>query len=151
MTVVLAGLAALMAFAPVAAARGTYNLTGSWKTSGSGDPGVIKITSMNLATGAFSGTSYGGMFKVKGVETGTHIRFTQSEPGYTSTDLATVTDGGQRMSSGTWHDTNGSGGSWAAAKVSGPKATKSKHKTKKKAKKTKKKTRGKKKSRGKKH
>jgi hypothetical protein len=137
--VVLVGAGALGAlgmFAPLAAARGTYDLRGSWQTSGSGTPLVIKITSMNLATGAFSGTSYNGVFKVKGVETGSHIRFTQSETGYTATDLATITAGGKKMSSGTWSDTHGSGGAWAATKISGPstkkKVTHKKHKKHKK-------------------
>jgi hypothetical protein len=142
-TAVTAG--ALLAAAAGASARGTYDLRGNWSVAGTGggDAGVIKITAMNLATGAFSGTSYGNAFKVKGVETGTHVVFTQSESGYTSTDKATVSGSGKRMS-GTWHDTNGSGGTWTAVKTSSPAAAKKKATSKKK------KTTGKKKATSKK-
>lgn len=128
---------ALLAAASLAAAKGTYDLRGVWNVGGSGGSatGQLKITSMNLATGQFSGTSYGGMFKLKGTETANKVKFTQSETGYASTDIATVSAGGTRMS-GTWHDTNGSGGTWTGRRVSGPKARKhhvtKKHKHRKK-------------------
>jgi len=116
---------AALALAALAGASGQYNLTGKWKVAGTGGgaAGVLDITRMSPSTGAFSGTSYNGMFKLKGTEKGTSVKFTQSEPGYISTDIGTVTAGGTKMG-GSWHDSNGAGGTWSGKLTAKPKAKK---------------------------
>jgi len=117
----LVGLAAaLTAVSPGAAsASASYDLRGVWDTYGSGGgySGTFTISSMNLATGAFSGTGDGTTFALKGVEQGASVTFTQSEGAYVSTDKATVArgaGGALQMTGGTWHDSNGSGGTFTA-------------------------------------
>jgi hypothetical protein len=118
MTLVLALAAAVLI--PIGAqASGTYDLRGTWETSsavGGGYTGTFEITSMDLASGSFSGTGDGTTFVLKGTETGASVTFTQSEGGYVSHDSATVTQksGKLEMINGTWHDSNGSRGTFAA-------------------------------------
>jgi hypothetical protein len=115
----VAALAAAVLIPIVAQASGTYDLRGTWETSsviGGGYTGTFEITSMDLATGSFSGTGDGTTFVLKGTETGASVKFTQSEGSYVSHDSATVTQksGKLEMTDGTWHDSNGSGGTFAA-------------------------------------
>jgi hypothetical protein len=125
----LAAIFALALLASTASAAGRYDLKGKWHVGGTGGSasGDLTITSMNRATGAFSGTSFGGRFKVKGTETGTSVTFTQSGGGYVSTATGTVSAGGKHMS-GTWHDSNGAGGTWFGNKAAAHKHPKHKHK-----------------------
>jgi len=122
---VVAGV--VLTLAQVAGAKGRYDLKGSWKVAGTGGgaTGVVVITSFNRSTGKFSGTSYNGMFKVRGVETGKKVSFTQSEPGYVSHDSATLTANGTKMA-GRWHDSNGAGGTWHGTKQKPKSKSKSK-------------------------
>jgi hypothetical protein len=122
------GIAALVVLASVASASGTYDLRGKWSVGGTGGAasGELTITSMSLSTGAFSGTSFGGHFKVNGTESGTHVTISQKGGSYVSTSTGTVSVGGKRMS-GVWHDSNGAGGTWFGTKSSGPKLNKHEH------------------------
>ena len=109
------------AFGGAAAASGRYDLRGVWDTYGTGGgySGTFTVASMNLASGAFSGTGDGTAFVLKGSETATAVSFTQSQGSYVSHDAATVVmrAGKLAMISGTWHDSNGSGGTFTATLV----------------------------------
>jgi hypothetical protein len=101
-----------------ASASAPYDLRGIWNTFGSGGgySGTFTIASMNLATGAFSGTGDGTTFALKGVERGSTVSFTQSTGAYVSHDTATVVrrGGTLQMTAGSWHDSNGAGGTFTA-------------------------------------
>jgi hypothetical protein len=101
-----------------ASASGKYSLLGVWDTYGTGGgySGTFTISSMDLATGTFSGTGDGTMFVLKGVETGSAVTFTQSQGSYVSTDKATVAEsnGTLEMTGGTFKDTNGTTGTFTA-------------------------------------
>jgi hypothetical protein len=115
--------------ASIASARGTYDLRGKWAVGGTGGAasGDLTITSMSLSTGAFSGTSFGGQFKVKGTERGNQVTITQAGGSYVSTSTGSVSGGGKRMS-GVWHDSNSAAGTWFGKKISAPKHHKHKYK-----------------------
>ncbi|HUB75616.1 MAG TPA: hypothetical protein VL977_01105, partial [Solirubrobacteraceae bacterium] len=102
----LAVLAVLALAASGAGASVQYDLTGTWDTYGAGGgySGTFTISSMNLATGAFSGTGDGGTFALQGTETGTSVAFTQSEGSYVAHDAATLqlSAGKLEMTNGTW-------------------------------------------------
>jgi hypothetical protein len=112
-------VAVAAALAPGAAkASATYDLRGVWDTvaTGGGYSQTFTISSMNLATGAFSGTGDGTVFVLKGVETGGTVNYTQTLGGYVSHDSASVVEknGKLQMVNGKWHDSNGSGGTFSA-------------------------------------
>lgn len=108
------------ALAPGAAtASATYDLQGLWgvtAATGGGYAQLFTISKMDMATGAFSGTGDGTVFVLKGVETGAKVKYTQTEGGYTAYDSATVVikNGKLAFINGKWHDSNGSGGVFAA-------------------------------------
>ncbi len=111
-----------------ARAAGTYDLTGIWNTySDVGYTGTFQIASMNLATGAFSGTGDSGVFMLQGTETGSDVEFTQSEGSYVATDEATVesTSTGLEMVDGTFRDTNGNSGDFTADLATPPRTSSS--------------------------
>jgi hypothetical protein len=120
------GLALLAAGACVALATASananvqYNLTGVWDTYGTGGgySGTFTVTTMDTATGEFSGTGDGTTFVLQGTEIGTAVQFTQSEGSYVSTDSATLdlNNGVLEMINGVWHDSNGAGGTFTAKK-----------------------------------
>ena len=90
---VLLGLAAGATLATgTASANVQFNLTGVWDTYGTGGgySGTFTMTTMDTATGDFSGTGDGTTFVLKGTELGTTVQFTQSEGGYVATDSATL-------------------------------------------------------------
>jgi hypothetical protein len=116
----IGSFAAIGALMPgVAQAVAANDLRGTWDTYGSGGgySGTFKISTMDLSSGAFSGTGDGGTFALKGTESGSSVEFTQSEGSYVATDRATVerVGGKLEMVDGTWHDTNGSGGTFTAS------------------------------------
>jgi len=84
--------------AAAAAAAPKYDLQGVWQsgylTSGVRAPanGTQTVTSMNMATGEFSGHSEvdGTKFALAGKESGTALEFTQSEGGYEAHDVVPV-------------------------------------------------------------
>jgi hypothetical protein len=120
----LLGTVACVALASsTASAAVQFNLTGTWDTYGTGGgySGTFTVTTMDIATGDFSGTGDSGMFVLKGNEIGTAVHFTQSEGGYVSNDDATLDldNGKLEMKSGVWHDSNGAGGTFTASKVYG--------------------------------
>jgi hypothetical protein len=102
-----------------AGADSQYNLTGTWDTYGTGGgyTGTFTITTMDAATGEFSGTGDGGAFVLAGTELGATVQFTQSQGGYVATDSASLelNDGKLEMNEGIWSDTNGSGGTFTAS------------------------------------
>ncbi|MGO9901308.1 MAG: hypothetical protein ACLP0J_16855 [Solirubrobacteraceae bacterium] len=111
-----------------ASASGTYDLTGTWDTyapTGGGYTGTFAITSMDLATGRFSGTGDSGAFVLVGTESGSAVEFTQSSGGYVATDDATVqtSASGLEMVNGTWSDTNRSSGTFLASLTSAPRTS----------------------------
>ena len=117
----LLGLAAGATIATgTASANVQFNLTGVWDTYGTGGgySGTFTITTMDTATGDFSGTGDGTTFVLKGTELGTTVQFTQSEGGYVATDSATLdlNNGVLEMVNGNWHDSNGAGGTFTAKK-----------------------------------
>lgn len=118
----LAGIAAL-ALAGAAHAAAQYDLRGTWDTYGTGGgySGTFTVTTMNRSTGAFSGTGDGSVFELKGTESGSAVSFTQSEGSYVSHDRATLRrhNGLLEMVGGTWHDSNGAGGTFTAKIKSG--------------------------------
>jgi hypothetical protein len=103
-----------------ASANVQYDLTGVWDAYGTGGgySGTFTITTMDKATGDFSGTGDGTTFVLKGTEFGTTVQFTQSEGGYVATDSATLDEknGQLEMVNGVWHDNNGAGGTFTAKK-----------------------------------
>ena len=121
--IVATTVAAVCALPASALASATYDLTGTWDTysvTGGGYTGTFTITSMNLATGKFSGTGDGTSFDLEGTESGSSVTFTQSSGGYVATDTATVqpTSSGFEMVNGTWSDTNNGGGTFYASVTS---------------------------------
>jgi hypothetical protein len=121
----LAAVAAAALLAGSASASGTYDLRGVWDTYGTGGgySGTFTISTMDLATGAFSGTGDGTQFVLKGVETGAKVAYTQSAGSYVSHDDATVVrrNGQLELVGGTFHDTNGTRGTFTATlKAPGP-------------------------------
>jgi hypothetical protein len=91
---VAVALTGLLATATASAAPPRYDLRGTWKSGylsgGLRAPanGTQTVTSMNMTTGAFSGSSVveGIHFALAGRETGTALEFTQSEGSYTAHD-----------------------------------------------------------------
>ncbi len=94
-----------------------YNLLGTWTVSGNNgaETGDMRITSMSMSTGRFTGTSYGGRLSVKGREIGTSITIKQAVGTYLSTDIGTVTTGGRKMG-GSYRDSSGRTGTWTGVK-----------------------------------
>lgn len=104
-TAVFAALSLAGAVSSAAAEAPSYNMTGSWSNGylnpkGEREPsnGSYTITSMNMATGALSGTAEvsGVGFAVEGVESGSVAHFTLKEGGYTAYDtlhLSILPDG----------------------------------------------------------
>jgi len=119
--VLLAAVACVPLGASPAGADVPYNLTGTWDTYGTGNAytGTFTITTMDLTTGAFSGTGDGSTFILKGTEFDSTVQFTQSEGTYLATDSATLdlNNGKLVMVNGNWSDTNGSGGTFTASKA----------------------------------
>jgi hypothetical protein len=131
----IAGLAAAVAtVAGPAYASGSYNLQGSWTVgttiangSVTGTSGTYTITSMNMSTGAFSGTAAieGVSFTVAGTENGSVAVYTLSESGYIATDtlnLGLLGDG-HIGGSGTFSDNNGVSKAPFAAELGTPAGT----------------------------
>jgi len=116
----LAAAAAVVAalLAGSASASGTYDLRGVWNTFGTGGgySGTFTVSTMDLSTGAFSGTGDGTAFALKGVETGSSVTYTQSQGSYVSTDKATVVRRGGVLEfvNGTFTDTNHNSGTFTA-------------------------------------
>ncbi len=84
-----------LAAGPAYAASPTYDLQGSWLVGTSvangsvtGSNGTYTITSMDMSTGAFSGTAVidGIDFVVSGTESGSVATYTLSESGYIAYD-----------------------------------------------------------------
>jgi len=93
---VTAGLLASLVLVPaVFAAVPTYNMIGTWTTgyrSGStldGQNGTWDITTMNMSTGAFSGTAEieGTQFTLTGTESGAEVQQELTEGGYAAQDV----------------------------------------------------------------
>jgi len=122
-------LFALAAFAPglASAAAPTYNLTGTWTTgyrSGATlEPanGSWDITSMNMTTGAFSGTAIvlGVSFVLEGHESGAEATQTLTEGGYVAHDVYTVST----LANGHIGTINGTFGGEFWAELIGPATT----------------------------
>jgi hypothetical protein len=105
LTVVFAALSLAGAVSNAAAEAPLYDMSGSWSNGylGSGGErapanGSYTITSMNMTTGALSGTAEvsGIDFVVEGVESGSVARYTLKEGGYTAYDtlhLSLLPDG----------------------------------------------------------
>jgi hypothetical protein len=120
----MAIVGALLMIAPRAAlaAAPTYNLmgpltTGGEDASGARQPqnGSGQITSMDMASGAFSGTAMvsGTSFQVSGTESGSSATYTTSESGYTAHDTVpalSVQSDGKVGGDGTFNDTSGHSG-----------------------------------------
>jgi hypothetical protein len=91
-------LTAMVSAAAASAAPPKYDLRGTWKSGylsgGLRAPanGTQTVTSMNMTTGAFSGSSVveGVHFALAGRENGTALEFTQSEGSYTAHDKVGV-------------------------------------------------------------
>ena len=94
-----------------------YNLTGTWTVGGDNgaETGDMRITSMNMSTGRFTGTSYAGRLTVKGREIGKSITVKLIVGTYVSTNKGKVTDGGKKMG-GAYRDTSGRTGTWYGVK-----------------------------------
>ncbi|MGH2874514.1 MAG: hypothetical protein ACRDL5_18900, partial [Solirubrobacteraceae bacterium] len=118
--------AGISATAPAAAAGPSYNLEGTWtlaslNSDGShGAPGgsTYSITTMDMSTGAFSGTALveGTAFAVQGTESGASATYTLSEGGYVATNRLSLTalPDGHVGGPGSFTDTNGNSGTfWA--------------------------------------
>jgi hypothetical protein len=123
----LAALGSLAGIAPsiAAAAAPTYNMVGTWTTgysSGSmreAPNGTWDITTMNMATGAFSGEAEieGITFTLTGTESGAEVHQELTEGGYVAHDtytLSTLKTGNLGTENGTFE----SGEFWA--EVTGP-------------------------------
>jgi hypothetical protein len=91
----LLALGCLLLASSASAAPPAYNLTGEWKSgyltsagTRAAANGTQTVTSMNMTTGVFSGTSVveGTHFVLNGKESGKELEFTQSEGGYSSHD-----------------------------------------------------------------
>ncbi len=110
----LGALFALLAAGGSSAAGPTYNLVGTWTTgylnadgSRAAANGTWTVTSMNMSTGAYSGTAVieGVNFVLVGTETGAAITQTLSEGGYVAHDtltLSVLADGNIGGNSGTF-------------------------------------------------
>jgi hypothetical protein len=128
----VAGLASAVAIlAGPAYASGSYDLQGSWTVgtaivngSVTGTNGTYSITSMNMSTGAFSGSAVidGTSFTVAGTENGAVAVYTLSEGGYVATDTLNlgVLGDGNIGGSGTFSDTNGTSNAPFAAELGTP-------------------------------
>jgi hypothetical protein len=126
-----------------AAATPTYNMAGSWTTgyrSGSSleeQNGTWNITTMNMSTGAFSGTAEveGVEFTLTGTESGTEVQQELTEPGYAAQDAYTLSVLGSGHV-GTDNGTFDGGEFWAeqTSLVSEEAAKKAKEEAEKKAK-----------------
>jgi hypothetical protein len=110
---------AAFALATTAGANVQYNLLGTWDTYGTGGgySGTFTISTLDKATGDFSGTGDNGMFVLKGTEFGTAVHFTQTEGTYVAHDDATLdlNNGKLEMINGNWSDSNGSNGTFTAS------------------------------------
>ena len=133
----LASLVILVVIASVvpgvaSAAAATYNLEGTWATgSRTGESrapanGSYSITSMNMATGVFSGTAVveGLHFNVAGEENGSTVqqKLTWTEGVYTATDkysLSILASGHIGSNNGTFTDTASHSGEFWAELTSG--------------------------------
>lgn len=111
-------IAVALAAGPAYAASPTYDLQGSWivgtavaNGSVTGSNGTYTIASMDMSTGAFSGTAVvdGIDFAVSGTESGSVATYTLSENGYIAYDTLSlgVLGDGNIGGSGTFTDNGG--------------------------------------------
>jgi hypothetical protein len=119
---VMAGLLTALALVPAAfAAAPTYNMTGTWTTgyrSGATNEapnGTWNITTMNMTSGAFSGTAEidKTQFVLRGTESGAEVQQELTEGSYTAHDvysLSVLSSGHVGTDNGTFE---GSGEFWS--------------------------------------
>jgi hypothetical protein len=120
----LAFACALLGAAPASAST-PHDLTGTWSCCGSGGAAAQAwtITTMDKASGAFSGTGLGGSIKmtITGNATGDTLTLTTAYDGssYSATFKGTLTADSKSMS-GSWESNSSQKGTWTATRPSAP-------------------------------
>jgi PASTA domain len=117
----------MLVAAGVTGASAAQDLRGTWSCCGSGGAAAQTwtISSMNLASGSFSGHGAGNAytFPIKGRVSGSSVTLTTGPykqlPTYSATFTGKVSGGGARLS-GSWKSNESQTGSWTAARTSKP-------------------------------
>jgi PASTA domain len=120
----------MLVLAEFTGASTTHDLRGIWSCCGSGGAGLQtwKITTMNPASGKFSGSGGGGSitFPITGTASGSSVTLTTGPytqlPSYTATFTGKVSSTGKTMT-GAWKSNQRQSGTWTATQTSAPKTS----------------------------